>query len=477
MKHTLYLKLLGSYLLFAVVALFLLSTYTQTMAEKHILQNEAQRLYREATIMSSDYKKSFTSEKISLPDMQNEMEIIGGYLGSEIWIIDSQGTILLNSANPEVYKQISQIPIYLVKEFDIADFDNTYYQVGSFYENFKEDTLTVFAPITVNYKVRGYVLIHKAMSSVLAPADEIVNIVFYSASTIFASSLIVLGAFTFIFYRPFYKLTKVAQHYSKGDFKEKANVNRNDEIGYVAKTMTYMATELDTLEDEQKKFISNVSHDFRSPLTSIKGYIEAMLDGTIPPEMQEKYLNIILFETERLNKLTQSVLDLNQFRGQGMLLDITEFDINSMIRTTIQTFEGTCIKKGLSFDLLLTEQQLFVKGDSGKIQQVFYNLIDNAAKFSHNNSAITIETTVKNGKVFISIKDTGIGIPRDSIKKIWERFYKTDLSRGKDKKGTGLGLAIVKEIIQAHKQNINVISTEGVGTEFIFTLPLAEREL
>ena len=193
--------------------------------------------------------------------------------------------------------------------------------------------------------------------------------------------------------------------------------------------------------------------------------------------MQEKYLNIILFETERLNKLTQSILDLNRFRGQGMLLDITEFDINSMIRTIIQTFEGTCAKKGLSFDLVLTEQQLFVQGDSGKIQQVLYNLIDNATKFSHNNSAITIETTVKNGKVFISIKDTGIGIPKDSIKKIWERFYKTDQSRGKDKKGTGLGLAIVKEIIQAHKQNINVISTEGVGTEFIFTLKLAEKEL
>ena len=281
----------------------------------------------------------------------------------------------------------------------------------------------------------------------------------------------------YFIYRPVRIMNKAADSYAKGDFKERIDIHSNDEIGYVAKTMNYMATELDTLEDEQKKFISNVSHDFRSPLTSIKGYIEAMLDGTIPVEMQEKYLNIILFETERLNKLTQGILDLNRFRGQGMLLDITEFDINSMIRTTIQTFEGNCVKKGLSFDLVLTEEQLFVEGDSGKIQQVLYNLIDNATKFSHNNSTITIETTIKNGKVFISIKDTGIGIPKDSIKKIWERFYKTDQSRGKDKKGTGLGLAIVKEIVQAHKQNINVISTEGVGTEFIFTLPLSEKEV
>ena len=107
----------------------------------------------------------------------------------------------------------------------------------------------------------------------------------------------------------------------------------------------------------------------------------------------------------------------------------------------------------------------------GKIQQVLYNLIDNAIKFSHHNSTIYVETTEKNEKVFVSVKDTGIGIPKDSIPKIWERFYKTDLSRGKDKKGSGLGLAITKEIIQAHNENINVISTEGIGTEFIFSLP------
>jgi signal transduction histidine kinase len=238
-----------------------------------------------------------------------------------------------------------------------------------------------------------------------------------------------------------------------------------------------MATELDTFEEEQRKFISNVSHDFRSPLTSIKGYIEAMIDGTIPVEMQEKYLNIILFETERLNKLTQNILDLNKFGKPGVSLDITVFDINEMIRNTTMTFEGVCSKKGLSFDLLLTGNELFVKGDMVKIQRVLYNLIDNATKFANNNTPIVIKTNIRNEKVLISVKDKGIGIPSDSIKKVWERFYKTDLSRGRDKKGSGLGLAIVKEIVQAHKENINVISTEGVGTEFIFTLPLSKREV
>lgn len=196
------------------------------------------------------------------------------------------------------------------------------------------------------------------------------------------------------------------------------------------------------------------------------------MDGTIPHEMQDKYLNIILFETERLNKLTQSMLELNKYGARGSMLDISSFDINNTIKLVAQSFEGICQEKKISFELILTGQTSFVSADISKIQQVLYNLIDNAIKFSHPDSTITVETTEKNEKVFISVKDTGIGIPKDSMKKIWERFYKTDLSRGKDKRGTGLGLAIVKDIISAHNENINVISTEGVGTEFIFTLPL-----
>jgi signal transduction histidine kinase len=287
---------------------------------------------------------------------------------------------------------------------------------------------------------------------------------------------VVLLVFTLVVYLPMRKIITAADAYAKGDFEKKIELHSSDELGGVANTLNYMAKELGTLEDDQRKFVSNVSHDFRSPLTSIKGYVEAMLDGTIPVERQEKYLNIILFETDRLNRLTQSLLDLNRFGHHGIMLEIADFDINQMIRTTIRTFEGRCNEKGITFDLVLTGQELFVTADMTKIQQVLYNLTDNAVKFSHHNSSIKIETSIKNEKVLIYVKDSGIGIPADSIKKIWDRFYKTDLSRGKDKRGTGLGLSIVKEIIQAHKENINVISTEGVGTEFIFTLPLSHKE-
>ena len=236
-----------------------------------------------------------------------------------------------------------------------------------------------------------------------------------------------------------------------------------------------MSSQLKDMEDYQKKFVANVSHDFRSPLTSIKGYVEAMADGTIPPEMQGKYLNIILFETERLTDLTRDLLTLNEFDTKDLLLDKTDFDIHEVIRNTAASFEGTCTAKKISIELLLATRTLYVHADRHKIQQVLYNLLDNAIKFSNPESTITIETTPRGDKVYTSVKDYGIGIPKSSINKIWERFYKSDLSRGKDKKGTGLGLSIVKEIIQAHNENINVISTEGVGTEFIFSLPLTKK--
>ena len=288
-------------------------------------------------------------------------------------------------------------------------------------------------------------------------------------------SVIILLGVHFLIYRPLVKITNAAKQYASGNLDVVIPVNTQDEIGYLSASLNYMSSQLKDMEDYQKKFVANVSHDFRSPLTSIKGYVEAMADGTIPPEMQGKYLNIILFETERLTDLTRDLLTLNEFDTKDLLLDKTDFDIHEVIRNTAASFEGTCTAKKISIELLLATRTLYVHADRHKIQQVLYNLLDNAIKFSNPESTITIETTPRGDKVYTSVKDYGIGIPKSSINKIWERFYKSDLSRGKDKKGTGLGLSIVKEIIQAHNENINVISTEGVGTEFIFSLPLTKK--
>ncbi|NLK77065.1 MAG: cell wall metabolism sensor histidine kinase WalK [Clostridiales bacterium] len=469
MKRTLYLKLLLGYVAFGILGFITIATFTSHHSMNYIETKAAENLYRESNLIASNYATSYYRQTKTLEDVQSQISAIATYLNADVWVVDTKGKILIDSASTTP----SDTPI---KDFDITSFGTKYYLVGDFYNLYSEDVLTVFSPITINYKVQGYVLIHQPVAQLTSFNNGILNISYMTLAIIFLCAFVVLGLFTYTVYIPIRKITEAAKEYATGDFSKQINIHKNDEIGYLAASLNFMATELSTLEEDQRKFIANVSHDFRSPLTSIKGYIEAIMDGTIPYEMQDKYLNIILFETERLNKLTQGMLELNKYGKKGTMLDISRFDINNTIKMVVQSFEGTCTQKKISFELILTGQTLFVSADMSKIQQVLYNLIDNAIKFSHADSSITIETTEKNEKVFVSVKDTGIGIPKDSIKKIWERFYKTDLSRGKDKKGTGLGLAIVKEIISAHNENINVISTEGVGTEFIFTLPLAEEK-
>ena len=332
-----------------------------------------------------------------------------------------------------------------ISDFDPASIGNRSYTIGDYYGMFNGNVLSVSAPITGNYNTYGYVLIHLPISEINQSQNGILSILYITSAVLFGLSLIILLVFTQTVYLPLRKITVGANEYAAGNLDYRIDVKTHDEMGYLSDTLNYMSDELNKMEEYQKNFIANVSHDFRSPLTSIKGYLEAILDGTIPADMYEKYLSRVISETERLHKLTESMLTLNSL--------------------------DACESKNVRFELTFSDDIQMVFADLGKIQQVMYNLIDNAIKFSHHDSTIYIQASGRYEKIFISVKDTGIGIPKDSLKKIWERFYKTDLSRGKDKKGTGLGLSIVKEIIQAHGENIDVVSTEGVGTEFIFSLP------
>ncbi|MGN0483237.1 MAG: sensor histidine kinase [Lachnospiraceae bacterium] len=464
LKKNLFIKQVIGYLLFAVLSFLIVSTFTYHQNMKYIEEQASMTLSRDASLLASRYAASYYNHSLSQKEMKEHMVIASTNLSAPILLVDPEGKIILSSRSSNSFPE--QIP-----DFSITDFGNRYYQIGNFYGLYPDNMMTVFASIPVNYKVQGYIIISKPVSDLNDFGNGILTIAYQTLALVIVIALLFIAFFVMTVLLPLWKLTHTAGEYAKGNFEPKISIQSNDEIGYLAASLNYMANELHTLESDQRKFISNVSHDFRSPLTSIKGYVEAILDGTIPLEMQDKYLNIILFETERLNKLTTSLLELNKC-GVGNMLDITRFDLNQIIKHTVQSFEGICKTKHISFELVLTGSEMYVKADMSKIQQVLYNLIDNAIKFSYNDSFIKIETTTKNDKIFVSVKDSGIGIPKNCINKIWERFYKTDLSRGKDKKGTGLGLAIVKEIITSHNENINVISTEGVGTEFIFTLPM-----
>ena len=472
MKKTLYLKFVLAYFIFGVFSFIVVTSFVPNMTKEQLVREKAETLYSEATLIASTYATGLYTSETDLETVKAQLDLLSEYLESTIRIINPSGRLVLDTNMP-----LNVEDVVMIENFDPTVTSGSYYIVNNFFDSFETEMLSVFAPITSNYRVRGYVTIHCSMDDIQASCNSLLNISYITLAILLLLSLIILIFFTEIVYIPLRKITYATEQYAEGNMHYEFQVESEDEIGYLAACLNYMASQIAGAEDDQKKFVANISHDFRSPLTSIRGYLEAMLDGTIPPEMHQKYLEIVLNETERLTKLTNGLLTLNNLNTKGMLLDFSDFDINGVIRHTAASFEGTCLQKTIAIELILTGDEMYVHADMGKIQQVLYNLIDNAIKFSHHNSVIKVETSLKKNKLFISVKDTGIGIPKDDLKLIWDRFYKSDMSRGRDKKGTGLGLSIVKEIINCHGEHINVISTEGVGSEFIFTLPLsAESE-
>ena len=484
-RKSLYYQYIIGYLIFLFVGFLAIYVVISRLSLSTLTTDKARSMYDCANQIATHYGSDLNNEYVPFADVANILDLTATASNMRIQVISIDGEIYFDSEiasdtyNTARFKR--NVPT--IDEFDISYFSQRYYQQGTFYETFQTDTLSVYAPIrdtsqnsaTIHRKT-CYVILHYSLDSIALVSDKMMEYVYLTLFILFALSLVLLLIFTFLVFVPLQKIIRASQEYAKGHFKYQGlNISADNEMGILAASLKLMADELDQKAEDQKKFIGNISHDFRSPLTSIKGYVEALLDGTIPPELYPKYLKTISAETDRLTKLTNNLLELNKWDNKGNRMDYADFDINLVIRNLLPNFEGRCFEKMIQFDIVYEAKSYYVYADIGKIQQVLYNLIDNALKFSHKNSKIYIHVYDKLDKVYVSIRDTGTGIPPESLHKIWERFYKTDASRGKDKTGTGLGLAIVKEIMLSHEEDIQVSSSPENGTEFVFSLKKAKR--
>jgi len=473
MKLALWKKCLFLYGIFCLLSFLIIPATLKNASRYYVTEHMARLLYRDAYRISTDFcVQNYAKTRSFFSDTYDLLVSSSTHRGSVVFLLDTDGTILFDTSKDlDISAEVE-----VLRTFNPGELTGNYYQTGDFFGYFDRPVLSVVTPVISTYSVRGYVAVHYDLKALETEANEILNISYIALLLILLFSLILLLGFVFLIYRPLKRLNHAADEYATGNFNYTFEINTKDELDYLGISLQFLADQVNKAGEAQRRFVSNISHDLRSPLTSIKGYAEAILDGTIPPEKQDHYLNIVVTEADRLNKLTRSLLTLNTFDDKGSLIEMMVFDINDMIKTTLETFEGACREKNIRFSFTMDEPEQFVYADHDKIQQVFYNLIDNAIKFSFPNSTIYVETSLLHQKVFVSVKDTGIGIPQEGLVRIWDRFYKSDLSRGKDKKGTGLGLAISKEIIQAHGEHINVVSTENVGTEFTFTLQSFEDD-
>jgi len=473
MKHSLFDKIFLGFLFLSIAVFILVVIYSTKASKNALIEEKTAVITNEAFLIAEQSITGYIQGILSEEQLQNNLNYYSSTLDVSIWSIDSRGLITAYSVangHPEPPKNI----FFLDQNFDITT-NNSF--TGTFYDTFQDDVISVAIPILTNDQPNGMIIVHSTLAQLAHVQRNIIRVIYIPFLVMLVISFSLLALISQKIMRPIRKINSVAESYSTGNFEVEMGIKSHDEIGQLASTLEYMASELSKLDEYRKDFISNISHDFRSPLTSIKGYAEAIQDGTIPPEKQGKYLNIIVDETKRLSKLTSSLLELNKFDSYGIWLVIKDFDIIKPVKAAMRFYEGTCSEKGINLILNNHCLNTMVKGDQTKIQQVIYNLVDNAIKFTPSGKNIYITLTELNEKILVSVKDEGCGIPSESLKKIWTRFYKADTSRGKDKQGTGLGLSITREIILAHNENINVVSTEDVGSDFTFSIAKSDSDV
>lgn len=270
--------------------------------------------------------------------------------------------------------------------------------------------------------------------------------------------------------RPLYEMAIAARSYSVGDFSRRINVPPEGELGTLASTFNQMAENLHQLELTRREFIADVSHELRTPMTTIGGFIDGILDGIIPPEQEQKYLALVSEEVKRLSRMVDNLLDVAKIQSGEITYKMESFDIVELAYQVMLSMDSRLAEREICLDHHLPSDPVCVIADRDAIYRVVYNLVDNAVKFTEDRGQITIGLHRADGKLFFSVKNTGKGIPEQEVGKIFERFYKTDKSRGENRKGVGLGLYMVKEIIKAHGEDIYVSSKEGYYAEFAFTL-------
>lgn len=273
---------------------------------------------------------------------------------------------------------------------------------------------------------------------------------------------------------PLREMSEIARLYAKGDFSKSVRYPLNDEIGQLAKSFAYMADELNDLETIRRQYISNVSHELRSPLTSIKGFIIAFMDGTIPNDRQDYYYGLMKEETERMIKLVNDTLDMNLLEEGSHKLLRTDYNLTDQMNTIIHKFEPQCMDKQLQIRLHAGRDH-HVHADKERIEQVIVNLIHNAIQFSNKHGFIDITLVGEGQYVNVAIQDYGIGIEEEQLDLIWRRFYKVDEARS-NKSGAGLGLAIVQSILDLHETEVEVHTKPDEGTTFSFKLPVSLKQ-
>ena len=450
-----------------VVVFVIITNFFHSYFVKYMLE----MMTSQAKGIVAEYQKAthygIESEE-ALSQMISRIEVMNTYLEGTTWIVnrEGQGYVIDSDFRKSIHEGIDLQP-YLDEIFEgkMVTIEN------DFKESFSKAVLSIGYPIMKDGKVEYALFIHTPMSYILQTINEVRIMIFIVVGFVGSVAFVWIYLVSKQMTRPLKEMSQVAKSIASGEFDKRIKVNGNDEIAELGLALNHMAEALDRIEENRRSFIANISHDLRSPLTSIQGFITAILDGTIDAEYQERYLNIVLSESKRLITMSNTILELNQVQEGIKPIKKVPLNMNQMMEEAVLTLENRRRKKNVHVMMQLDERHAWVMGDMDGVSRVIQNLLDNAFKFVGQNGHIVVRTQLKQDKLWISVLNDGPSIPPEQQKLIWDRFYKGDGSRGQDKKGVGLGLVIVKEILKQHDETIDVYSEEGKMVEFRFSLP------
>lgn len=465
MKKSLFSKMVVTFATIITLSFVITAAFLSYWFEGYYFEQRKTQLLNECEYIGIT-AINYLNGSISYQRMEELLQSMGSYLYTDIWLADNYGIVYAVSSkgNSELIgRQILSEELRELRAFKIIEKRDGYSNV------FKESVHTYMVPIIYKDTFRGSIIMHTSIGEIKEPLERFYEIIWLSASLAIIISIIVIYYFSQkIIIKPLGKINYVADKISKGEVDKRAYVNSEDEIGDLASSFNLMAESLEKIEDNRRQFISNVSHEIRSPLTSIKGFIGGILDGVIPKENEKYYLSLAYDETQRLARLVNDLLDLSAIEAGQLKLRIEEVNINEIIRITVIKYEQAIKNKKINVDVCLQYDDLYVIGDKDRLIQVVTNLIDNAIKYTNEGGSIEVMTRVKGDKVYVSVFNSGEKIKDEDLKQIWSRFYKADKARS-SKISTGLGLSIVRSILTQLGEDVWVENKDS-GVVFTFSL-------
>ncbi len=458
---------LVSFLLIGIAFVFIGTSFVINDARTNMAANAAE-ISRIAAAVTDD-------AELESWDIRMTISMLSQGTGNHIFLCDTNGYVVSCSdkqlACPHMGARVAEEYLHTV-EWNGGM--NQMTDLDGFYEN----TAYVICERIVKSDgaVVGYAFVSKDASSIVGAYGAFVYLYFLVSLAVLSLAVLMSFAFSKALTKNLDEMTVAARKYSHGDFSMRISAtDQADEMGALTDSFNAMADSLEKAEQTRREFVANVFHELRTPMTTIAGFAEGLLDGTIPKAEEEKYLAVIADETRRLSRLVREMLDMTKVQEKvADPKNMKPFNLTEELVMTLLSFESRANEKKLDVDLQLPDDELWVRGNQDSIHRVIYNLLDNAIKFAHVGGTLYLAIWKQGGKAYVCVADQGEQIPADDLPFIFDRFHKSDRSRSLDRDGVGLGLYLVKSILDAHDEDIVATSKDGV-TKFVFSLKLADK--